>query len=56
MTNHEHERALELIMRRGTEEVAAPDAAWLKNIQLTPVGDDMQFHCETVKFTRLEPA
>ncbi len=29
MTNHEHERALELIMRRGTEEVAAPDATWL---------------------------
>ncbi len=29
MTNHDHERALELIMRRGTEEVAARDAEWL---------------------------
>ena len=30
MTNHDHERALELIMRRGTEEVAAHDADWLE--------------------------
>jgi len=29
MTNHDHERALELIMRRGTEEVPAGDAQWL---------------------------
>ena len=29
MTNHDHERALELIMRRGTEDVAAQEAAWL---------------------------
>jgi hypothetical protein len=29
MTDHEHERALELIMRRGTEEVAARDTDWL---------------------------
>ena len=29
MTNHDHERALELIMRRGTEDLAARDAAWL---------------------------
>jgi hypothetical protein len=30
MTGHDHERALELIMRRGTEEVAARDAEWLE--------------------------
>ena len=29
MTNPEHERALELIMRRGTEELAAADVQWL---------------------------
>jgi hypothetical protein len=29
MTNHDHERALELIMRRGTEDLAARDADWL---------------------------
>lgn len=30
MTNRDHERALELIMRRGTEEIAARDAEWLE--------------------------
>lgn len=29
--NPDHERALELIMRRGTEEIAAADAAWLES-------------------------
>ena len=29
MTNQEHDRASELIMRQGTEEIAAQDAAWL---------------------------
>ncbi len=29
MTNQDHERALELIMRRGTEDIAARDADWL---------------------------
>ncbi len=29
MTNHDHERALELIMRRGTEEIAAAEMGWL---------------------------
>ncbi len=29
MTNHDHERALELIMRRGTEDLAARDVDWL---------------------------
>ncbi|HTV65355.1 MAG TPA: hypothetical protein VMD98_07115 [Bryocella sp.] len=29
MTTHEHERAIELITRRGTEEVAAADLRWL---------------------------
>jgi succinate dehydrogenase/fumarate reductase flavoprotein subunit len=37
------------------QDYPAPDAAWLKNVQLIPAGDDMQFHCEPVKFTRLEP-
>ena len=29
MTNHDHDRALELIMRRGTEDIDAHDAQWL---------------------------
>ena len=29
MTNHDHERALELIMRRGTEDLPARDVEWL---------------------------
>jgi hypothetical protein len=29
MSNHEHERALELIMRRGSEELAVRDLEWL---------------------------
>ena len=29
MTNHDHDRALELIMRRGTEDIAPRDADWL---------------------------
>lgn len=29
MTTHDHERALELIMRQGTEDLVARDAAWL---------------------------
>ena len=31
MTAREHERALDLIMRRGTEEIAAPETAWLNS-------------------------
>jgi hypothetical protein len=31
MTDHEHERALDLITRRGVEDVAAADAAWLES-------------------------
>lgn len=31
MTNHDHDRALDLIMRRGPEQIAAPDAAWLES-------------------------
>lgn len=31
MSTHDHERALELIMRRGTEEVAAADMNWLED-------------------------
>jgi len=31
MTAREHERALDLIMRRGTEEIAMPDSAWLNS-------------------------
>ena len=30
MTNRDHERALELIMRRGTEEIAAAHEEWLQ--------------------------
>ncbi len=31
MTNHEHERAIDIITRRGVEDIAAPDAAWLES-------------------------
>jgi hypothetical protein len=31
MTNRDHERAIELIMRRGTEDIAASDGAWLES-------------------------
>lgn len=31
MTAREHERALDLIMRRGTEEIATPETAWLNS-------------------------
>jgi hypothetical protein len=31
MTAREHERALDLIMRRGTEEIATPESAWLNS-------------------------
>jgi len=31
MTNHDHERALDLIMRRGPEDIAAADAKWLES-------------------------
>jgi anti-sigma factor RsiW len=31
MTNQEHERAIDLVTRRGVEDVAAPDAAWLES-------------------------
>ncbi len=30
MTNHEHERAIDLIARRGTQEIAAAESAWLE--------------------------
>jgi len=31
MTNHEHERAIDLVTRRGVEDIASPDAAWLES-------------------------
>jgi succinate dehydrogenase/fumarate reductase flavoprotein subunit len=31
------------------------DAAWLKNIRLTPRGAALDLHCEPVQFTRLSP-
>jgi anti-sigma factor RsiW len=31
MTNHEHEGAIDLITRRGEEDIAAPDTAWLES-------------------------
>ena len=31
MKNQDHERAIDLITRRGTEDVAAPDSAWLES-------------------------
>jgi hypothetical protein len=31
MTNHEHDRAIDLVTRRGVEDIAAADAAWLES-------------------------
>ena len=31
MTNHEHERAIDLITRQGVETIAAPDVSWLES-------------------------
>ena len=31
MTSHEHERAIDIITRRGVEDIAATDAAWLES-------------------------
>jgi hypothetical protein len=31
MTNHEHERAIEIITRRGAEEIPARDSSWLES-------------------------
>jgi hypothetical protein len=38
MTNHDHERALDLIMRRGTEELGGQDVSWLES-HLRACGD-----------------
>jgi hypothetical protein len=42
MMNHEHERAIELITRRGTEEVAPADLRWL-NTHLESCGSCAQY-------------
>jgi hypothetical protein len=31
MTNHEHERAIDLVTRRGAEDIAPPEGAWLQS-------------------------
>ena len=31
MTNHEHQRGIDLVTRRGVEDLAVPDAAWLES-------------------------
>ncbi len=31
MNHHDHERAIDLIIRRGAEQIAAPDSAWLES-------------------------
>lgn len=38
------------------EDFPAPDPAWLRNIFLTPAGNDLRFDMEPVQFTRLEPS
>jgi anti-sigma factor RsiW len=38
MTNHEHERAIELITRRGVENIATPEASWLESHLATCTG------------------
>jgi hypothetical protein len=42
MTNHDHQRAIDLIMQRGTEDVAAADLSWLDG-HLEACGDCAQF-------------
>jgi succinate dehydrogenase / fumarate reductase flavoprotein subunit/fumarate reductase flavoprotein subunit len=37
------------------EDYPAPDPAWLRNIHLMPAGDEMKFHFEPVRFTRISP-
>jgi len=37
------------------EDHPALDPDWLKNIYLEPAGEDIHFHCEPVKFTRIHP-
>jgi len=49
MTAGEHERALDLTMRRGTEEIGAPDSAWLNShLSLCP-------ECEHSRLTSTAP-
>ena len=31
MSNHDHERAIDLITRRGVEDIAVPDSSWLES-------------------------
>jgi len=42
MTNHDHERAIELIARRGTEDLAAADLSWLES-HLETCGECAQY-------------
>ncbi len=37
------------------QDYPAPDAAWLQNIHLTPAAEEMKFHLEPVRFTRIAP-
>src|SRR5207247_923100 len=37
------------------QDYPTPDPVWLKNIHLTPSGDEMKFHFEPVRFTRVSP-
>jgi succinate dehydrogenase/fumarate reductase flavoprotein subunit len=37
------------------EDYPAADPTWLRNIYLTPAGEEMKFQCEPVKFARLAP-
>lgn len=42
MTNHDHERAVDLIMRRGADDIAATDLSWLES-HLDACGECAQF-------------
>lgn len=42
MTNHEHERALDLVTRRGVEDIAAADATWL-DLHLTTCAECAEY-------------
>jgi hypothetical protein len=42
MTNHEHDRAIDLITRRGVQEVAAADATWL-DLHLTTCAECAEY-------------
>jgi hypothetical protein len=52
MTNHDHERAIDLITRRGVEDTAAPDSSWLE-LHLTACAECSEYAALTESTGRL---